>query len=346
MIKEDQIVDITLLVCTYNRAADLRELLESALAQETHGKFTYEIVVVDNNSSDSTREVAESFITQGHDNLRYFFEEKQGKSNALNTGLNSVRGAVYIIADDDLILPKNYLSTVFDGFHAHPDVSVIGGKVLPLWKGEAPAWLTPEHWPAIAMCDYGEDELHTDKHNDLCLLAGSFRLADVKAVGGYHQELGPSKGKIGATEDFDLFQRLYKAGRKGLYVPNLALYHKVEPERMTKAYHRRWHAGHGRFYATMRDEEVERSNARLFDVPAHMFKQAAKDALVWAKCSLRRQREAAFVHESQLRFFAGFFRKRRADFSAAGRNGTVREVFSFARSLVSKKKSGSSSGTV
>ena len=71
-------VDITLLVCTYNRASDLRELLETALAQETGDSFTYEVLVVDNNSNDGTRDVVESFIDRGHNNLRYIFESKQG----------------------------------------------------------------------------------------------------------------------------------------------------------------------------------------------------------------------------------------------------------------------------
>jgi glycosyltransferase involved in cell wall biosynthesis len=59
-------VDVTLLVCTFNRSADLRELLETALAQENDGTFTFEVLVVDNNSSDETRTVVKTLIAHGH----------------------------------------------------------------------------------------------------------------------------------------------------------------------------------------------------------------------------------------------------------------------------------------
>jgi glycosyltransferase involved in cell wall biosynthesis len=330
-------VDLTVLVCTYNRCADLRELLESVIAQETRGAFTYEVLVVDNNSNDDTRGVVESFIAAGQGNFRYLFEGRQGRSYALNTGLGEARGAIYVLADDDIILPTDYLSNVFDAFQAHPEVTFVGGKVLPRWKGEVPPWLTPRHWSAIAMTDYGESEFYTDESHQICLLAGSFRRADVNAVGGYHQELGVSKGRIGGTEDVDLFARLFKAGRRGLYLPHVELYHKVEPERLTKAYHRRWHTGHGRHYAVMRAAEVENAKARLFDVPAHLYKQAAKDVAGWVQNSLRGRRDEAFWHETQLRFFAGFFSKRREDFLASGRRSSVGEIALFVRLLATGK---------
>src|SRR5690242_7289366 len=100
-------VDLSLLLCTYNRSADLREALETALAQETEGHFNYEVVVVDNNSKDDTRAVVEEFMLGGRQNLRYLFESRQGKSYALNTGLQAIRGWAYVIVDDDFILPRD-----------------------------------------------------------------------------------------------------------------------------------------------------------------------------------------------------------------------------------------------
>ncbi len=330
-------IDISLMVCTYNRCEDLRELLATAVAQETGGAFTYEIIVVDNNSSDDTRQIVENFIAAGDVEVRYMFEGRQGKSHALNTGLGAARGWIYTICDDDFILPKNWLKDIFEAFRAHAEVSFVSGKVLPLWQSAAPAWLTQKHWSPIAMADYGEESFYADADNQICLLACSFRLADVKAVGSYHSELGVSKGKIGGTEDAEILQRLWKSGRKGIYLPHIAFYHKVTPDRLTKHYHRRWHTGHGRFYALMREEEFERSSARLFDVPAHLYKQATRDALAWLANSLRGKREQAFQHETQLCFFKGFFQQRRADYSAAGKHGVVRELVCFVRALAGGK---------
>lgn len=333
-MKRERVTDITVLVCTYNRAADLRDLLETALVQETDGTFTYEVLVVDNNSSDDTREVVKDFINRGHSNLRYLFEGRQGKSNALISGLKAARGRLYVITDDDFILPSDWLRNIVQAFHVHPDVSCVGGKVLPLWQSEPPAWLTPRHWSAVAVTDYGDAEFYAQASNQICLLACAFRLADVQAVGGYNRELGVTKGKIGGTEDLDVLKRLWQSGRKGLYIPTISFLHKVTPERMTKAYHRRWHDGHGRFYALMRDEEFERSSARLFDVPVHLYGQAVVSTLKLLKNTLTGNETEAFACETELRFFAGFFRQRRADHLAGDERGTFREVASFARSFI------------
>ncbi|HMV84837.1 MAG TPA: glycosyltransferase family 2 protein [Blastocatellia bacterium] len=301
--------DITVLVCTYNRREDLRELLQSVLAQETGGAFRYEILVVDNNSNDGTRELVEA-LAAGHDNLRYLFEQRQGKSFAMNAGLNVARGAIYQIADDDLLLPPDYLRRVWQAFQTHPEVSIVAGKVLPQWSGAVPQWLTQAHWSALALSDYGATEFYTDANKPICLLAGAFRRADVEALGGYHRELGVAPNRIGGTEDVDLLARMYAAGCKGLYLPDLWLRHKVEPERLTKRYHRRWHSGHGRFYALMRAPEIERSTKRRFDVPLHLYRQAAADTAAWLSATAGGRAAAAFERETRLRFFAGFFRAR------------------------------------
>ncbi|HET6979220.1 MAG TPA: glycosyltransferase [Pyrinomonadaceae bacterium] len=306
-------LDISLLVCTYNRSQDLRELLETAVKQETNGEFSYEVIVVDNNSTDKTRDTVKEFIDAGHSNVQYFFEPRQGKSYALNTALEAAKGWAYVITDDDFILPANWLHEIHQAFRDHPEAAVISGKVLPRWQGEAPAWLTKDHWSAIAMADYGDKPFYAGDDNPICLLAGAFRRDAVQEVGGYRADLGVSPDQIGGVEDLDILQRLWGAGHKALYQPQIAFEHKVGANRLTKAYHRRWHKGHGRFYAAMRDERIEASIGHLLGVPAHLYRQAARDVLGWLKCSLLRRKAEAFVHETRLCFFYGFLSKRRED---------------------------------
>jgi GT2 family glycosyltransferase len=212
----------------------------------------------------------------------------------------------------------------------------VGGKVLPLWASQPPTWLTSRHWSAIALSDYGAHELVVDCGNQICLLAASFRTDAVKAVGGYREGLGVSSDKIGGTEDVDLFARLYRHGCRGLYIPSLVLHHKVTSNRTTKAYHRRWHVGHGRFYAAMRADDVEVGSRRLFDVPAHLYRQAAVDALAWLADALRGRFDDAFWYETRLRFFYGFLCERRRDFLRAG-GRTIADVAAFVRSCARRK---------
>src|SRR5262249_34022732 len=107
--------------------------------------------------------------------------------------------------------------------------------------------------------------------------------------------------------------------------PMMAETAKVPIERLTRQYHRRWHEGNGRFYAMFRSDEMEQSNAgRIFDVPAHLYRQAISDALHWIKDQALGSRDHAFVYETRLRFFAGFIRRRRADFIAKRRTSAAK----------------------
>ncbi|HEY7544640.1 MAG TPA: hypothetical protein VID27_07150, partial [Blastocatellia bacterium] len=150
-------------------------------------------------------------------------------------------------------------------------------------------------------------------------------------------ELQRAGDNIGSVEDVELLERIWQTGRECLYTPRLVVTAEVPEERMTKDYHRRWHTGHGHFFAIMRSEEMEQSFSRLFDVPAHLYRQVVADAAAWLKYSLAGKRERAFAHETGIRFFSGFFRKRRQDFLNATEGSASREIARFIRSLISKK---------
>lgn len=185
----------------------------------------------------------------------------------------------------------------------------------------------------MALADYGDQEFYADERRQVCLLACSFRVADVEAAGGYHPGLGVSGHRIGGVEDLEILQRLWRAGRRGLYLPGIAVQHKVPASRMTKAYHRRWHTGHGRFYAALRDPRIEGSSARLFDVPAHLYRQAGGAAARWLWATLSGRPDEAFTHETAIRFFVGFFAERRR----ARERGLLPDAAAFVRALVSSR---------
>jgi len=314
-------VDLTLLVCTYNRSGDVRDMLEAARAQESDGTFTFEVLVVDNNSTDDTRAVVDRAIAGGQSNVRYLFEPRQGKSHALNAGLAAARGVNFTTADDDYIFPPATVRTIVNCFRTRPEVSFVGGKVLPLWRETPPAWLKASMWSPIAVADYGDAEFYVDARRPLCLLGCSFRRAAVLDAGGYRTGLSVSKNLIGGVEDLEILQRLWQSGCRGLYLPQLVFHHKVSSSRLTKAYYRRWHTGHGRFYAALRDPEFERSAGRLFDVPWHAYREAGTAALAWTAAIARGRTDAAFEAETRLRFFSGFWRAR-----ATRENGKTGEL--------------------
>ncbi|MDQ3257047.1 MAG: glycosyltransferase family 2 protein [Acidobacteriota bacterium] len=332
--------DVSVVICTYNRCHLLPAALESLLDQQADG-LSYEVVVVDNNSRDETRQVIESFIARGHNNMRYVFEGKQGLSHARNAGIANSRAPIVAFTDDDVRVECSWVATNKRALDEHPEVDFVGGKTLPRWEKEPPAWLTRRHWSPLALLDYGDQPFYADTENPICLIGASLcvRRHVFDKVGLFSPEFQHFKGSVCSTDDHEFLTRIWDAGGKGLYLPDLFIIADVQAERMTKAYHRKWHWGHGYLLAKMRLTEIERSGSgRLFDVPAHLYRQAAVDALGWLKHALRGDAERAFAHETELRFFAGYFQKRREDFAATKERGTLGEIGAFVRSFANAKK--------
>ena len=327
--------DVSAVISTYNRCEMLGVALERLLAQRAEG-VSYEVIVVDNNSTDKTRQVVESLIGRGHGNLHYVFEPRQGVSYARNSGLQRALAPIIAFADDDVVVARDWVAVIKREFDARPGVACLGGKVLPEWKGEPPAWLTREHWSPLALQDYGDEPFYVNAENPLCLVSANlaFRREVFSRIGPFAPELQRVKDGIGSMEDLELLIRYWRAGGESLYLPSLVVTTDVPDARTKKKYHRRWHRGHGRFYALMRSPEFERSSKRaLFGVPAHLYRQSIIDAARWVGCSLTGRSERAFFYETRLRFFAGFFKTRKRDHLATRKHGTVREVAEFVYSM-------------
>ncbi|HEX5734489.1 MAG TPA: glycosyltransferase, partial [Blastocatellia bacterium] len=297
---------------------------------------SYEVIVVDNNSTDSTREVVESLINKGHSNLHYVFEPKQGVSYARNSGIQRARAPIIAFADDDVVVARDWIEVIKREFDAYPNVACLGGKVLPEWKGEPPAWLTRDHWSPLALQDYGDEPFYVNAENPLCLVSANlaFRREVFSCIGPFAPELQRVKDGIGSMEDLELLIRYWRAGGESLYLPSLVVTTEVPVARTTRKYHRRWHRGHGRFYALMRSAYFERSSKRaLFGVPAHLYRQSIIDAANWAGHSMLGRRDRAFFYETRLCFFKGFFKTRKKDYLSTRKHGTVREVAEFVYSM-------------
>ncbi len=303
--------DLSVVISTYNRCALLPSALRSVLAQEARG-VSFELIVVDNNSRDDTRQVVDSFIEQGMKvsvPVRYFFEPKQGLSHGWNTGVDKARGKIIAFTDDDIEVATDWVYQIKTVFDNHPEIAFIGGRVLPLWAHDVPSWLTREHWSPLALQD-ADAPFYTNQRNPICLLGKSFRREAFERVGNFRADLGRVKNHIGSLEDAEIQERMWSAGLQGMHAPSVIFHTDIPCERMTKSYHRSWHTGHGTHYARWRNPTFEVSSKRLFDVPAHLYRQALEAFVAWAKASLRGDADAAFKHETRLRFFYGFVRTR------------------------------------
>lgn len=303
--------DISVVVCTYNRAALLPQALRSLFAQKIENP-NYEIIVVDNNSSDDTPATVESLKSESPVPLRYFRESRQGNAYARNSGVEQAAASIIAYIDDDCIAEENWIATIKSAFERDPELDFVGGRVLPVWESEPPSWLTNSHWAPLALLDYGTEELSIDGSRPRGLLTANIAIRKevFDQLGGFLPSLQRVKGSIGSMEDHEFLQRICRGGKRGLYLPHLITWGPVDPERMTREYHRRWHTGHGHFYAILKDPEWERSKFSLAGVPSHLYKEAALQTLRWFASILKRNPNAAFTSECRLRFFRGFFLQR------------------------------------
>jgi len=307
--------DVSVIIGTYNRCDVLRGAIESLLNQDS-GDTQYEVIVVDNNSTDDTRTVVENLRDKwGPNNLIYCFERTQGVSHARNRGITVARGRVIAFTDDDITPTRSWIASVRRGFEKFPDADCIGGKVLPQATTRFPVWLTAKHWTPLALLDLGDEAIDLDVRNGPGLVAANLAVrASVFAdVGLFQPQLQRVKNSIGSMEDHEFQLRLSDANKKLKYLPELVVRANVLPERLTKEYHRRWYRGHGYFYAIMRAADFEASKMRVLDVPAHVYRRALSDVYLWMKYRLKNEPELEFQHEVELSFFWGFFRKRFAD---------------------------------
>jgi glycosyltransferase involved in cell wall biosynthesis len=312
MTKEPEVQpEVSVVIPTYNRSALLRSTVDSVLNQDT--QVTFEIVVIDNNSTDDTHDVVESIIEDHPGKVRYVVERKQGNAHARNRGIEEAVADIVAFVDDDVTVATDWLTSLKTVLDSRDDLSFVGGKVLPAWIEPPPSWLTPDHWAPLALLDYGPEELAISGKNPPGLLTANvaFRRSVFKEAGTFLPDLQRVKNMIGSMEDHEFLLRVCRSGKQGIYTPQMIATTHIDNERVTKTYHRRWHTGHGHFYAVLADPDWERSKFRVAGVPAHLIKETAANALTWVSKMIGGKSDAAFVNECRLRFFSGFFRQRR-----------------------------------
>jgi glycosyltransferase involved in cell wall biosynthesis len=301
-------LDVSVIIPTYNRAAGVRRAIQSVLFQ-TAPPDSYEILVVDNNSTDGTADVIDALSREHPGRLRRILETRQGVAYARQAGIDAAGASVLAFFDDDVYVSPDWIETITRTFRERKDIEVVGGKVLPEWTTPPPRWLTRAHWSPLALQDFGDRPELMSIENPRALISANLacRHEVFSRLGGFSPHLQRVKDGIGSLEDDEWIRRLWKSGGRGLYVPELVAYTEVPESRLTPSYHRRWHQGHGRFYALMRADEMERSSiGSLFGVPAHMYRAALNDVVGLMTSVVTGRSDRAFLHEVKLRFFTGF----------------------------------------
>ena len=324
----------SVVIATYNRAADLRGTLESLAGLRPRGEW--ELIVVDNNSSDGTRAAVDAAARTFPAPLRYVFEREQGRSPALNAGIRLASGAIIATTDDDVRVDADWLDRAAEGLD-RLDCDYVGGRVLPIWGAAPPAWLPArggKHWAVIALLDYGAAPLEFGARVPLGVNM-AFRREAFDRAGLFDPHTGRKAGTLLGQEVREWCIRARAAGVRGFYVPDLAVHHLIPAARLTKTYFRRWFYWRGISRAMLYEkarldmEAPERTTLdfravpHVFGVPRYLYRKAIGNAAACVRATIRRDAVAAFDHELWVWFFAGIFRQRLAHRSF-GEGGALR----------------------
>jgi hypothetical protein len=248
---------------------------------------------------------------------------------------------VIAFADDDVRVTRDWVASIKREFDLHPEVDYLGGKILPNWRSAPPAWLTRDHWWALALLDCGDEPFYVDADNPVCLPTAnaSFRRDVFECFGFFSPDFS-------GREDHEFLLRLWCGGRRGWYAPSVVVKADVQPERLKKAYHRRWNTMTGKFNSLMRLNEMtgpdgritsEPPGATLFGVPGFVYRDLFVNALAWVRESLLLREDAAMRRKNQVWYFVGYVSKRYEQHAAQRTRSDVAEVVRFTRALLRKK---------
>jgi glycosyltransferase involved in cell wall biosynthesis len=342
----DRRCDVSVVLSTYNRADRLPAALAALLSQVAD--VEYEIIVVDNNSTDATRAVVEQLGARSGGRLRYVFEPRQGLSYGRNTGIAIARGPIVALSDDDVRVAPDWIAQLKRTFDAHQEIDYVGGRVLPHWLAPPPRWLTDAHWAPLALQDYGNQPIVCGRERAVCLVGANlaFRRRVFDVVGLFTPSLGRVKDGIGSTEDHDMQLRTWKAGMRGLYDPELRAEADVPPDRLTSGYHRRWHRGHGRHCAMMRLRELVPADlgplaepddlVLLFGSPAFVYSNLLRTGYNWLRAVVLRRDPRFYSHQFHHEW--SYIRTRLEIFSRESGHGRPAELVHFARAYLRKRR--------
>jgi glycosyltransferase involved in cell wall biosynthesis len=225
----------SVIICTYNRSKLLLDTLVS-LKNQDFPRDIFEIIVVDNNSTDNTKELVLKLAPAFPIQIKYIYEEKQGLSFARNTGITHAHGQIIAFTDDDVEAEKTWLKSLVSVFQS-PDVYGAGGPIRAIWPCELPSWLT-DYWQRyLTINEFPEAHKMGEFKSPFDYPWGAnmaFHKKVFDTIGIFPTNLGRVGSLLLSNEELELYSRIEAQGKRIVFAPGAIIYHKIPCERMTK----------------------------------------------------------------------------------------------------------------
>lgn len=218
-------------ICTHNRAADLKEALLSLLQQNF--KNCYEVIVVDNCSTDHTKQVVQEFQKMVHIPVIYIFEERLGLSVARNRAIREASGEYVLFLDDDAVACTDWIGGIIALFDLDPRIGCVGGKIEPAWEGSAPLWLSPENRTLYTILDYSDEVVEMRKPAVPFGANVAFRKSVFDSMEAFREDLGRVGSNLLSSEESELIERI-RTRYTVYYTPHASVLHKIPRSRISR----------------------------------------------------------------------------------------------------------------
>jgi glycosyltransferase involved in cell wall biosynthesis len=225
-------VKFSFIICTYNREDYIGECLER-LALQDYPAEAFEVIVVDNNSTDGTTGIIKDIIKSNkHIGFRYFLETDQGLSYARNRGIKEAKGEVLIYLDDDAFASNDYLKNLDRFFKDFEDAAAFGGKIIPRFESQRPAWMSDFLLPLVSVIDLGDKVIPFPKRKFPIGANMGFTREIIGKVGDFNVNLGRKGSGLQGSEEKDIFSKITNNKGSIYYIPDVLVEHMVPDKRI------------------------------------------------------------------------------------------------------------------
>jgi glycosyltransferase involved in cell wall biosynthesis len=281
-------MDVSVVVPTRNRHRLLEGTLAS-LARQTLAPDRFEVLVVDNGSTDGTAETVTRWERSGALRCRRVVEPALGANRARNRGFAEACAEIVAFTDDDVRPEPSWLEALVAAFADGP-FGAVGGRVELQWEREPPRWLHRNHAVLLAAFDLGPERRRVDRYPYLVSANLALRASVLRRLGGFDPRLGRVGSNLLSLDETELCRRLVEAGEILLYEPRATVRHFVPTERATLRFLLRRSFDQGR--SVCRYQAITGARDRAPSRPGIVFRRLADAATHLLRRDLRESARA------------------------------------------------------
>jgi glycosyltransferase involved in cell wall biosynthesis len=238
---------LSIIICSYNRASYISDALTSLYGQSS-GLDDFEVIIVDNNSTDNTKEVyAQWRHTNTNGQFTFISEMQQGASFARNTGAAIAKGEWVCFMDDDAVATTDYVKNIIKHIQDQPFIVGFGGRIIPKYIPAEPKWMSYYVSSLVGNFDYAPTACAFENGKYPLESNMIVKKSVYDQIGGFNVNLPGVVGtlRIGG-EGKELFYKIIALGHTIYYDPSICVHHVVEVKKLTSEYMYRVASGIGR----------------------------------------------------------------------------------------------------